>query len=175
MGQTPMPLKDSRALRKTFVKLYLVRHAEAVDKSTDAARPLTRKGRRDAAKLGRHLRSLGLELPAIWHSKKPRAIETAEELVAAFRVRPKLTERAGLTPMASVKPIAKLLEMRSKDLMIVGHEPFLSTLASYLFTGKKSLCRLELGKPSVVCLQHDAGDGKAWTLLWMLPGPVAQD
>ncbi len=156
------------------MKLYLVRHAEAVDKSANADRPLTKKGRRDAAKLGRHLRSLGLELPAIWHSRKCRAVETAEELVAAFRVKPKLTERAGLTPMANVKPIAALLEARSKDLMIVGHEPFLSTLASYLFTGKKSLCRLELGKPSVVCLEHTQDD-KGWKLLWMLPGTVAQD
>lgn len=60
--------------------LWLLRHADAADVAngqTDAQRPLTEKGRRQAQAAGGALRALGVQLDACLASPRIRALDTA--------------------------------------------------------------------------------------------------
>src|SRR4051794_36440210 len=147
--------------------LYLVRHAEAADKAADPARNLTERGRRDAAALAEALRPLRIRVRAIWHSGKPRAIQTAEAIAPAVECDGEcLVQHSGLKPFDRVKRLARTLKCTDDGIMIVGHEPFLGRLAAKLITGHASTPLLALDKPGVACLRRDAsGD---WRVAWML-------
>ena len=151
------------------MNLYLVRHAEAADKAVDPRRNLTPAGWRAARALARQLRPMRLEVSAIWHSDKPRAIQTAQAVAAGISGGPSLlTRRDGLHPFDRAGPVARELRSAREDLMIVGHEPFLGRLAAKLVTGRASSPLLELDKPSIACLRR--GVDNAWRVVWFISG-----
>src|SRR5438045_1310659 len=116
--------------------IYLVRHAEAADKSVDPQRNLTERGRRDAAAMAEALRPLRLRVRAIWHSGKPRATQTAEALLPAIGCGgERLVCHSRLKPFDPVKKLARTLACMDENIMIVGHEPHLGRLAARLVTG----------------------------------------
>ena len=148
------------------MNLYLVRHAEAADKADDPKRNLTARGMRDAQTLARMLRPLKLKVGAIWHSGKPRAVQTAEIVASALAGKPKAVQRRGLKPDGNVKSLVKAIARLSDDLMIVGHEPFLGKLAAQLVCGADESCLLDLEKPSIVCIR--CGSDGVWKIVWLL-------
>jgi phosphohistidine phosphatase len=147
--------------------LYIVRHAEAVTKEVDPSRPLSEQGRQDARRLGEMLRTLNVSPAEIWHSGKPRATQTAEEIAAAIGTT-LLTMRPGLKPYDPVKPVARAIDGLQQPLMIVGHEPFLGRLVARLVVGRKSVAIVDLAKPGAVCLQREDASWCRWRLAWML-------
>src|SRR5689334_19630201 len=150
--------------------IYLVRHAEAADKLVDPERNLTDRGRRDAAALAEALRPLRIRVRAIWHSGKPRALQTAEAILGAVESGEQLVCHSGLKPFDPVKKLAKTLCRSDDSVMLVGHEPFLGRLAARLVTGHAKTPLLLLDKPGVACLRRDAaGD---WRVAWMLSPEV---
>jgi phosphohistidine phosphatase len=152
--------------------LYLVRHAEAADKAVDPARNLTERGRRDAAALAEALRPLRLRVRAIWHSGKPRAVQTADAIAPAVTCDgDPLVRHSGLKPFDPVKRLARTLNCTDGGgIMIVGHEPFLGRLAARLVTGHAKTLLLALDKPGVAYLRRDeSGD---WRVIWMLAPPL---
>jgi len=149
------------------MKLYVVRHAQAADENDDPQRHLTRKGRKDARALGKRLKKEKLKVKRIWHSGIARAVETAEELASKLRGRPKLVKHPGLAPDDSPVKIARSLATSRDDVMIVGHEPFLSRLVSQLVLSRTTPVIVLLRKPSIVCLERD--DDASWVIHWMLP------
>ena len=58
--------------------LYLVHHADAVLADVDSTRPLSERGRAQAADVARRLAARKARPKAVWHSGKLRARETAE-------------------------------------------------------------------------------------------------
>ena len=52
------------------MRLYLIRHGDALGPEVDPARPLSQRGRNEAERLGAYLGSLSLELSEIWHSNR---------------------------------------------------------------------------------------------------------
>ena len=152
--------------------LYLVRHAEAADKAVDPARNLTERGRRDAVALAEALRPLRIRVRAIWHSGKPRAVQTAEAIAPAVTCDGEaLVQHSGLKPFDPVKRLARTLNCTDGGgIMIVGHEPFLGRLAARLITGHAKTPLLALDKPGIACLRRDErGD---WRVAWMLAPPL---
>jgi phosphohistidine phosphatase len=149
------------------MRLYLVQHGEALPEEKDAERHLSDVGKRDVERVGRFLKSLNLPIAAVWHSGKPRARQTAEALAAALPGKPPIVRREGLAPKDSVKPVRDAIEHFAKDLMIVGHLPLLSTLATLLLTGEKSGDVVAFRYGGVVCLERAAGGG-GWALAWMV-------
>lgn len=139
--------------------LYILRHATAEDAAEgggdDGARKLTARSRdrmRDAAA---GLRALGLKLDVILTSPLVRAAETAEIVSAAFnnepapQVLPALS--SGVAPaevLAALKPFT-----RDQEIMIVGHEPQLSSLASQLLSGSADAVRLRLKTGGCIAIE----------------------
>ncbi len=148
--------------------LYLVRHGEAASKTENSERPLTEKGRADVTKLAEFLKPMDISIDAVWHSGKARAAQTAEILASAARNEPCITARKDLSPNDPIENIAAELSALDKDVMIVGHLPFMSRLLSQLTTGRTNEAA-GFNESAMACLERDHG-GK-WWLTWMVhPG-----
>lgn len=116
--------------------LWLLRHAKAAEAApdgTDHARPLTARGRRDAAALGARLATLdppGLALPgAVLCSTATRTTETAAEVAGPLGL-PADRRRS----LYYADPDGLLTEVRTVDdavssVMVVGHNPAIHALA----------------------------------------------
>jgi phosphohistidine phosphatase len=148
------------------MRIYLVQHGEAEPQDVDPDRHLTAKGARDVRKVAAFLEPLGLRLGVIWHSGKARAAQTADILGGAVAAAGGIVEREGLAPNDPVGPVRKALESATEDLMIVGHLPFLSRLASALLVDSEEAQVVAFQNGGVVCVER-GGDG-ACSLRWMV-------
>jgi phosphohistidine phosphatase len=123
------------------MQLFVVRHAIAKDTSPtghDADRPLTKHGVRKLRRGVRGLRALGVGFDAIVTSPWQRAAHTAHLLE-------KLADAAPIeTPLLCASPRLDLLELLAhtagiaddlRGTAVVGHEPWLAELASWLAFG----------------------------------------
>jgi len=154
------------------VKLYLVRHGEAVTGDVDPMRPLSERGRGQADSAARFVEPLGLAPQAVWHSTKARAEQTAEILRGALGGAPEMIRRPDLSPNSPPEPIAEQVAAAESDVMIVGHLPFMGRLASMLLTGETGQSVLGFRTASLACLERD--DEGGWLLGWMVhPGVVS--
>jgi phosphohistidine phosphatase len=147
------------------VKLYLVRHGEAVPEEENPERPLSRRGRAESQNMALFLGVAGIRVPRIVHSGKKRAAETADILGSSI-LGPECEARDGLGPKDPVGPIAEEITAWTEDVMIVGHLPFLERLASQLLTGDEKRLGLDFSTGAVVCLER--GDAGTWSLGWMV-------
>lgn len=118
-----------------MVAVHLLRHADAGDPEKwtgpDAARPLSRKGRDQATRLGEFLASVGFQPDAIVTSPKVRAAETAaivaEGLKAPVQTHAVLAFGFGLVQLNQL-----LQELGAVSPVLVGHDPDFSDLVSIL-------------------------------------------
>lgn len=126
------PLITQRLSRSSLegVRLILVRHAKAASGEPDELRPLTPEGRDAAQDLGTELGAL--QPDAVISSPLLRARETAEPIAAAAGLEPQVDER--LSPGASFADIRAVVNGRGETVIVVGHQPDLST-AVYALTG----------------------------------------
>jgi phosphohistidine phosphatase len=142
------------------LSVYLVRHAfaghaDAAPWPDDARRPLTPDGIRRFRRAALGLRLLAPEVGAVLSSGHARAWETAR-LLHEVTGWPEPREAPELE---AEKPAATALDLlRGRDdasVSLVGHEPFLSRLASILCAGDEETLRLELKKGSVALVEVD--------------------
>src|SRR5512142_745941 len=109
------------------VELYLLRHADAGDpeswRGPDEARPLSAKGRRQAARLGSLLVALGFRPDAVFTSPKVRARESAE--LAAENLRADVAEDVRLAGGATLGDLEAILSDAGDPdrVVMVGHDP----------------------------------------------------
>lgn len=146
------------------MKLYLVQHGEATSKETDPNRPLIKKGKEDVSRMAKFLKKKGIRVIATWHSGKLRAIQTAQILGEAVSV--EIIKQEGLAPNDPVDKWLEELNTRVKDVIIVGHLPFLQRLASLLLVGDESSQIIAFRPGGVVCLEREE---EKWSLVWIVP------
>ena len=155
--------------------LYLLRHGSAQNEPSagggDGARRLTARGREKVRDAAFGMLALGLKCDAILTSPLPRAAETAELVAAAYSNGPALEPLAALS--TGVAPADTLAALKSYDqhshLMIVGHEPGLSGIASLLLTGSANGLRFDLKKSGLIALELPDGIERGGAeLRWML-------
>jgi phosphohistidine phosphatase len=120
------------------VKLYLVRHADAVDGEAlaDAHRWLSPEGRRVARAVGQRLHDEGVRVDLVLTSPLVRAVQTAELLVEAVGD-PGMVEAApwmqpGVPPQAAVEALRQ--RRLPGAVALVGHMPGISALGALLVT-----------------------------------------
>ena len=148
------------------MRIYLVQHGQAKSEDVDPGRHLTQKGIDDAMKMSAFLKNAGLHVDAIWHSGKTRAAQTADILAAGIAADQGIIQHDGLAPNDDIGLIKDELLQSNLDLMIVGHLPFLSKLASSLVIGDESAGTVTFQQGGVVCLEQD--QAKLWTVRWMV-------
>src|SRR5688572_17586606 len=150
------------------MKIYLVRHAHAVDGEDDDARELSAKGRKQIRQMAAFLRwNEEFGTREFWHSPAVRAQDTAERLAARLKTKAKLVEVEGLRHGDDPAILARKLKTLRRPVAIFGHEPHLSALASLLLSGRAAPPFFVLRKGAVLCLERT---GKHWAVCWQV-GP----
>jgi len=117
------------------MRVILVRHAEAVpeeDAGSDRDRWLSMRGREMARGLARLLREQSIEPDAVVSSPLPRAIQTAELLAAGLDYLGSIESWRCLEPGAHPRVAATELATRGGAVIVVGHEPSISSLGAFL-------------------------------------------
>jgi len=156
--------------------LLIIRHAIAEDRDSfassgksDDLRPLTDEGRAKMKLGAAGLRSLVPDISLLAASPLARAQETAEIVGQEYGLEIGATTDT-LRPRAAFPDFATwVAEQGHQDVIaVVGHEPHLSALATWLMCGDKQ-SRLELKKGGA-CLLSFAGAPKkgGGTLEWAL-------
>jgi phosphohistidine phosphatase len=140
------------------MQIFLVRHAIAEDRGPewegrDDERPLTRAGIRKFRKAASGLRRLKLEPAVILTSPLIRAAHTAELLQAGLKRKDGVVRVSeALRPERPARPPEELRELApDAQVVLVGHEPNLGRLASWLLAGHEEL-RLSIKKGGVALL-----------------------
>jgi phosphohistidine phosphatase len=146
------------------MKVYLVRHGEAVSSQFDPKRPLSEQGFADVRKVASFIEPLKISVENIWHSGKLRAAQTAEIMTGVVVVKD-YSAHEGLGPNDDVTIMAEELEAYDTDLMIVGHLPFLAYLTSLLVAGKETANVVAFDAGSIACLNRS--DPGQWQIEWM--------
>lgn len=148
------------------MRLYLIQHGNPVSKEKDPDRPLSEQGTQDVKKTAEFLGKRGISVEEVVHSGKTRARQTAEFMTAGINPDAEILKKDGLAPMDAPEILAEYLKDREKDLMIVGHLPHLSKLASLLVSGMDTVPVVSFQQGGVVCLEREKEGG--WTVHWML-------
>jgi len=112
--------------------LYLVQHGAAKTEAEDPKRGLTDEGRRAVEKMADFLSTLRLSVDRSEQIEKIRGTESAEILAARLRPAEGIKEVSGIAPNDDIEPMRARLESEPKNLMLVGHLPYLSRLAARL-------------------------------------------
>lgn len=156
------------------MELYLVRHGEAVREDEDPRRPLSEAGKETVSRLGTFLgRGRAVSVGEVRHSGKLRARQTAEIITKSCGIAAPLRATPDLEPLADVSGLVVELERVEENLMLVGHLPHLSRLASALIRAAPDLEAFDFEAGAILCLRAvtgGAGSGRArgWVVAWML-------
>ena len=116
--------------------LHLLRHADAGDpeawEGSDAARPLSDKGRKQSNRLGAYLASIGFSGGPFITSPKIRAAETAQ--LVADQVKAKVVEDSRLAAGLDAETVEAILDDAGdpERPVLVGHDPDFSELLADL-------------------------------------------
>jgi len=142
--------------------LYLVQHGVAFSQDINPDRPLTPEGKEAIDVSAGFMKSRAVDISEIVHSGKTRAVETATLFAEQLGPGIAVTEVKDLNPNDDVAILAKGLS-GAANLMVVGHLPYLSRLASLLLAGNPDQPIVSFKNSGVVCLDQDQG---VWTLCW---------
>jgi phosphohistidine phosphatase len=158
------------------MNLFILRHGLAVEPGTagfakDSDRPLTAKGERKLWKIADAMEDLEISFDCILSSPYLRARQTAEIVAEALDLKKKLEFCEALTPGGNPTRLLEAINARKpapENLLLVGHEPYLSELISLLLSGssdipitmkKAGLCKLAI---------ESLRFGQCATLEWLL-------
>ena len=139
------------------MKLYLVRHGEAVFSEIDQEQSLSPSGISSVKEIAKFLKTHPIVCDVVYHSVKKRAKETAHILLPSLGINVRCEEREGLKPNDPILPLADELLSEREHVMIVGHLPFLSKLASKLILADEGRPIVSFGPSTLVCLSNDEG------------------
>jgi phosphohistidine phosphatase len=148
------------------MQLYLVQHGAAKTEAEDPRRGLTDEGHRAVEKVSRFLGALDLSIDVIEHSGKLRARQTAEILAEHLRPAKGIEQGAGMAPNDDIQQMFQRLQQVSAPLMLVGHLPYLSRLASCLLGLPPDRPAVQFQMGGVVRLDRD-NEGN-WAIRWIV-------
>jgi len=158
------------------MNIYVLRHGLAGERGdpnypNDAERPLTEEGRRKLWKIAKAMKALDLSFDLLLSSPYVRTRQTADIIAEAFELQKKLKFSKTLEPEGNQKELIQFLNRLKPariNILLVGHEPYLSTLISLLVSGDSNLSIVikkgGLCKLGVESLKH----GRCATLQWLL-------
>ena len=125
----------------------------------DRERPLTGKGIKRLTRQVRGMNSMRIRPDVILTSPLRRAVQTAEVVLEGLSNRPEMEFSDSLVPWADPQEILdelRLSHAAERSVMVVGHEPHVSSLISLVSSGtldcairmkKGALCKLRIPSP----------------------------
>lgn len=161
------------------MNLYILRHAKAEEPDArfdnDSERPLTTAGEKEMFDVAKGMAALELKFDLILSSPFIRAKRTADIVAEVFKLgKVRLSDhlQSHGSPNLLIEELRKDYSS-SENVLLVGHEPYLSNLISILCTGEKNLS-LKLRKAGLCKLSLEKlRYGRCATLEWLLkPGQL---
>ncbi|HVT57587.1 MAG TPA: histidine phosphatase family protein [Thermoanaerobaculia bacterium] len=162
------------------MKLLIIRHAIAEEREDfartgkdDQLRPLTDEGRKKMKQGARGLKTIVPEIDLLATSPLTRAAQTGAVLDSVYGDLREV-EVQELQPQASpIEFLAWLRQQEGETVAVVGHEPSISLMLSWLLTGtEKRIFSFRKGAACMLEFAGEVGAGTA-TLLWALtPGQL---
>ena len=147
------------------MKLYLIRHTEAIDYETESVRSdeyrfITPKGRRISINVFKMLKDEMLDLEKIFTSPLTRAVQTAEILAITVKYKNDVEIANELAMSSSPEKVLQLLKRNSifKSIALVGHEPMMSMIVRN-FTDRDD-AEFSFKKSGVCYIDMDLDKGK---------------
>ncbi len=155
-------------VRQMSIKVFLVQHGKARDKSVDPERHLTDEGKQITEKVASFLsKSNQVQVTSIYHSDKMRSRETAEILAQHLNPSKGLIQDHHLNPLDDPTAWLQKLENITETVMLVGHLPHLSRLAAILITRRPEDEIVKFQYSGVLCLEQK-NEENMWTIKWFL-------
>jgi phosphohistidine phosphatase len=157
------------------MKLLLIRHAISEDRDEfartgkdDRLRPLTDEGRKRMKQAARGLKHQVPEIDLLATSPLTRAAQTGAVVDSVYGGLREV-EIGELAPEASpVEFLSWLRKQAGETVAVVGHEPSISLILSWLLTGtEKRLVSFRKGGACLIEFPGEVGAGTA-SLLWAL-------
>ena len=159
------------------MNLYMLRHGVAVDRDpksfpNDALRPLTLKGEDRVRLVAEAMRALELDFDVILSSPFLRARQTAELVAVELASRRILQINEALVPTGDPRVLLRhitRMKPAPENVLLVGHEPYLSELVSVLISGSPDAA-IDLKKNGLARLEttQRLKYGRCATLNWLL-------
>lgn len=155
------------------MRLYFLRHGIAAKRSKfveDAKRALTPKGREKTAKVVRGLKRLNVKPDVILTSPLQRAAQTAQIAAEGLGRKNAIRVCDALKPGSLLKTLFQEMKpyASAKEILLVGHEPTLSEMASELISGNNAV-KLGLKKAGALCVDiAKFPPVQTGTLLWFM-------
>ena len=141
-----------------------MRHGEASSPQKDPERGLTDKGKLNVELVAQHLQSQGVLFSRILHSKKKRAIETAEIMGKIIAPHALLTQHNKITPNDDPHNIFSEINAWDEDTLITSHLPFIPDLMTLLTEKDAYMTAITFETATVICLEKE--NSYKWKLLW---------
>lgn len=157
--------------------ILIVRHAQAgeadpVTYPDDTTRPLTSRGKKIHADVSAGLRKLDLVPDVIVSSPWKRAWQTATIMAREFSGKKKMQPISAPSLATDPDLDAIRAEIGMVDgldcIALVGHEPWLSELASLLLTGEATRLSIDFPKSGVIGIEAGAIEASSGSLRFFL-------
>lgn len=148
------------------MRLYFLRHAQAVERGTvdDFSRELTARGEARTRNAARVIKKLNLGLDAIYSSPRLRARQTADIVADALGMSVQLTPAMGEFGWGAARLEQLLAEhAMGENLMLVGHEPTFSETIGALTGGMVDMKKGGLARIDIFMRAPARG-----SLVWMI-------
>ena len=146
--------------------LFLVQHGKSLSKDKDPQKGLSQEGIAETERIAQVAKGYAVGVSKITHSGKTRARQTAEIFESALKLPGGIYESSGLSPLDDVTVFADTIDS-TKDVMLVGHLPFMERLTAYLITGSAEKPVFKFQNSGIVCLETDPATG-SWVIKWAL-------
>ncbi len=147
------------------MRLYIVRHGDAVVPPGGRERSLTERGEREAASAGELLEAQGVD--ALLYSPLLRTTQTAQLILDAVGDIPAAASESLVPPSTGEEVVAAIDAVGAERIALVSHMPLVAYLVGWFTSGDYRDFRLPgFPEAGVVALDMDiAGQGIA-TLAW---------
>jgi len=156
------------------MKVFLIRHAEAIDYETetvrnDESRFITPKGRKTSLSVFRKIKDEFLPLEKIYSSPLTRSVQTAEILATSLKFKFDVEVVNELLLNSPPEGVAELIKRNSifESIAFVGHNPMMSTLVGLL--SDKEEVNFEFRKSGVCCIDYNVAGAKGKFLWYINP------
>lgn len=148
------------------MRLYLIQHAQAKRRDEDPSRPLSDEGTETVRRMAKHIQGLKIDVDQMVHSGKLRAEQTARTIAGHLNPPNGVLKDETLQPLADPKLWKERLNSVQKNIMLVGHLPHLSKLASSLLIGNQEVELIAFRMGGVVCLTRN--HESRWSIQWII-------
>ena len=132
--------------------LFILRHGDAgnrlSDPIKDTKRQLTVSGKKEVVEIAKSLKKLGVKFNLIYSSPLARAFQTAKIIAEEYKFTKQIEQSEELKPNGSKDFLYNKLSKLNIDsvILIVGHEPYLSSMINDIISNNKNSNNIILKK-----------------------------